>query len=357
MRVITCFVASAFDRDDVDRIYDKAIKPILRELKIRCARVDRVEHNDDIDDKIFALMDAADFCIADLTYARPSVYYEAGYVLGQGKPVVYLARSDHFKDKAADPEGNLKVHFDLQMKNIISWSEPNNAFRLRLRRRIVKVIGPQLKRREAAHKAGDESRAFKLLPISEQLASLRDIATRSLRAAGYSTRPTRPWDKELQPRRSFAASLTRRVVDVPERINIIPSERVSAKQISEERAWSFLGHVSNDSGSQRRPRQQHYSAFIHATLRPSSEGVLKSALPTFRSVAPWVVEGQGKLGLHDEHSHLIHFALIPNVQSREDFTTRFNEIFSRLSLLYRARSGLVSVRREVGKRTQKRRHI
>jgi nucleoside 2-deoxyribosyltransferase len=113
---MVCFVASAFDQKDVDAIYDEAIRPALRELKIRCTRVDRVEHNDDIDDKIFALMNAADFCIADLTYARPSVYYEAGYMFGCRKPVIYISRNDHFHTRASDPHGNLRLHFDLQNK-------------------------------------------------------------------------------------------------------------------------------------------------------------------------------------------------------------------------------------------------
>ena len=51
-----CFIASAFDHADVDAIFNKAITPVLGELKIKKLRVDRVEHNDDIDDKIFSLI-------------------------------------------------------------------------------------------------------------------------------------------------------------------------------------------------------------------------------------------------------------------------------------------------------------
>ena len=65
-------MASAFGRDDVDHVYTKLIKPTLRSLDVDAFRVDRVEHNEDIDNKLFELLDSADFCIADLTYARPS---------------------------------------------------------------------------------------------------------------------------------------------------------------------------------------------------------------------------------------------------------------------------------------------
>src|SRR4029077_16552559 len=120
--IAACFVASAFDREDVDAIYDRAIRPVLKQLHLTVKRVDRIEHNDDIDDRILQLMLEADLCIADLTYARPSVYYEAGFVSGRDKPVIYVARADHFRAKDNDPEGNLRVHFDLQMRNIIPWT-------------------------------------------------------------------------------------------------------------------------------------------------------------------------------------------------------------------------------------------
>ena len=98
-----CFIASAFGHDDVDAIYDRCVIPILRKLSVTPLRVDRVEHNEDIDNKIFELLDSADFAIADLTYARPSVYYEAGYATGKSKPVIYIAKRDHFKAHNDDP--------------------------------------------------------------------------------------------------------------------------------------------------------------------------------------------------------------------------------------------------------------
>jgi len=100
--ILKCFIASPLSHKDVDIIYDKAIRPILKELKIQPIRIDKIEHNDDIDDKIFQLLDKADFCVADLTYARPSVYYEAGYAFASGKPVIYIARKDHFVAKPSE---------------------------------------------------------------------------------------------------------------------------------------------------------------------------------------------------------------------------------------------------------------
>lgn len=142
---LKCFVASALDYPDVDAIYDRAIRQVIKDLKIGVYRVDRVDHNDDIDDRIFAMLDDSDLCIADLTYARPSVYYEAGYAFGGDKPVVYIARKDHLDKKAED---NRRVHFDLQMKNIIAWTSPDEAFKQKLRRRVQLVTAPVVARLE-----------------------------------------------------------------------------------------------------------------------------------------------------------------------------------------------------------------
>ncbi|HUS50435.1 MAG TPA: hypothetical protein VMZ91_09740, partial [Candidatus Paceibacterota bacterium] len=91
MKKISCFVACAFGKDDVDEIYENAILPVLKLMEIKPYRVDQIEHNDDIDNKIIELISKCDICIADLTYARPSVYYEAGYFTGLGKSVIFIA--------------------------------------------------------------------------------------------------------------------------------------------------------------------------------------------------------------------------------------------------------------------------
>lgn len=173
-----CFVASAFDRKDVDKIYDKIILPVLKKYSIIPLRVDRIEHNEDIDDKIFSLIEGSDFCIADLTYSRPSVYYEAGFIYGSGKPVIYIARSDHFKPKISDPEGILNIHFDLQMKNIIPWSESNFAFRKRLEKRLLKVIKPVINQKRINEIVINEEKEFnKLSLINKQKNIIANVKT------------------------------------------------------------------------------------------------------------------------------------------------------------------------------------
>jgi hypothetical protein len=175
MRKPTCFIASAFGYKDVDAIYLKAIVPVLRELGVKPLRVDRINHNEKIDSKILELISKCDFGIADLTFARPSVYYEAGFIEGLAKNVIYIARNDHFKQKEADSYGNERIHFDLITKNVISWSNVNELFKSRLKKRvnlILRSVNPKLK--ESA--VENESRQkFKEMSLTAREQALKDL--------------------------------------------------------------------------------------------------------------------------------------------------------------------------------------
>ncbi|MBL9199413.1 MAG: hypothetical protein JNL39_02855, partial [Opitutaceae bacterium] len=181
---LKCFIASAFGFEDVDRVYDRVVRRVLREQGVKALRVDRVEHNEDIDNQIFHLLNASQLCIADLTHARPSVYYEAGYATGKEKPVIYIVRSDHFRRRsnAEDPHGNLRVHFDLQMKNVISWDGSLVDFEKRLIRRL-KLVLRFLKRPATADAEKRERDEFAKCSIHERQQRLEVIAKRALRRA------------------------------------------------------------------------------------------------------------------------------------------------------------------------------
>lgn len=137
---IKCFIASAFGHNEIDRIYKFHISKILRDLKIVPQRVDKINHNEKIDSKIIELINNCHFGIADLTFARPSVYYEAGLIEGMGKNVIYISRKDHFIPKESDINGNEKIHFDLSTKNIIQWGTSNSNFNTKLNSRIKLIL-------------------------------------------------------------------------------------------------------------------------------------------------------------------------------------------------------------------------
>jgi hypothetical protein len=171
-RSLKCFVAMAFGNPETDRLYDRAIVPTLDAVNLRAVRVDRVEHNGDIDDRIIQELQDCRLVIADLTFARPSVYFEAGYAQ-RVVPVIYTCRKDHFDRGAPD---NGRVHFDLLMRNIIDWRRPDDPkFRLRLAKRLNHVLRPILTAERRAFEYGQQEAEFKSLSVNEQRRAMKQL--------------------------------------------------------------------------------------------------------------------------------------------------------------------------------------
>lgn len=189
---LKCFIASAFGREDVDTVYDRCVEPTLKKFSIKALRVDRVEHNDNIDNKIMDLLEEADFAIADLTYARPSVYFEAGYALGKDKPVICISRDDHFQAKDNDPHGLLRIHFDLKMKNIISWSNADDDFSRRLEKRLKYVLDPLIKKQKEDNKLKLERTNFQSKSVNTKLNIIKTKAESMLKVRSFSMCKSKP---------------------------------------------------------------------------------------------------------------------------------------------------------------------
>lgn len=212
---LSCFIASALGKDDVDEIYNNSFDSVLKELHIKPKRVDLIEHNEDIDDKIIELINECDFCIADLTYARPSVYFEAGYFVGLNKSVIYTARSDHFIPKEDDIFGNYKIHFDLQMKNIIRWSSTTKVktFNNKLKNRIIHITKPLLKDFDSENKIKIARVNFKRLSQKNKLISLENIFVEKFDALkakelryDFHRHERHRWNSAIKLRESLIAS-------------------------------------------------------------------------------------------------------------------------------------------------------
>ena len=174
-----------FKREDTDRVYDDIIAPILREKQVTPVRVDRIEHNDDINVRIIHELQQCDFTIADLTYARPSVYFEAGFAQ-RNVPVIYTCRKDHFSQQVNDPFSNLRVHFDLQMKNIILWASPSDSnFKKRLDRRISHTVAPLLHIGETEKKLKQDVEKFASLSLQEKTKRILNTCISLVNNSGY----------------------------------------------------------------------------------------------------------------------------------------------------------------------------
>src|SRR6478672_5340023 len=61
---------------------------IAMHCKFTIVRPDRVEHNDNVNDRIISEIRSCQFMVADFTLHRNGVYFEAGLASGLGRPVI-----------------------------------------------------------------------------------------------------------------------------------------------------------------------------------------------------------------------------------------------------------------------------
>jgi hypothetical protein len=117
-RRTSIFVACAFGHDEIDRLYDEEYKPACSAFGYEPIRVDMTEPPQTVTESIVEGINESACVLADLTYARPSVYFEVGFAHGLGIPLVLTCRSDHHRGK----DDRTRVHFDLEQYKISFWS-------------------------------------------------------------------------------------------------------------------------------------------------------------------------------------------------------------------------------------------
>jgi len=109
-----CFIAMAFDNRT--KGIREAIKSAIRKTGYNPIIIDEEHVNSDqtINDAMLAGIKKSKFCIADFTYHRNGVYFESGYALGMGKPVIYTCSKEEFKN----------AHFDIRpLQHIVYENE------------------------------------------------------------------------------------------------------------------------------------------------------------------------------------------------------------------------------------------
>lgn len=124
------FVAMWFS-DELQQAWIEGFAPGITDAGFSPRRVDLVEHNGKICDRIIAEIRRSGLLVADFTGQRGGVYFEAGYAMGFGIPVIWTCRED---DRS-------KLHFDTRQYNHIFWQTPQEL-REKLRDRILATVQP-----------------------------------------------------------------------------------------------------------------------------------------------------------------------------------------------------------------------
>lgn len=105
------FVAMWFD-DTMNDTYDKGIKPAIEACGFKSFKISEKETNNDITDEIIAEIRRSRFIVSDFTGQRGGVYFESGFAMGLGLPVIWMVKEDEIK----------KVHFDTRQFAHIVWT-------------------------------------------------------------------------------------------------------------------------------------------------------------------------------------------------------------------------------------------
>ena len=71
--------------------------------------IDEVQHNNFITPELLKYIRDSKFVVVDLTHQNNGAYFEEGYAMGLGKPVIQLCQKD------------TKLHFDIAQMNTILW--------------------------------------------------------------------------------------------------------------------------------------------------------------------------------------------------------------------------------------------
>lgn len=137
------FVAMSFTKDGeygplLTQAFEQAIMPAVeQDAGYEAIRVDRQQFLGDIVFEIIARIKECRFMVADVTEHKNGVYFEAGYAMGFGLPVIWTCHND---DMA-------QAHFDTSHMNHIVW-EDIPGLRKALANRILATIGKGPRKRE-----------------------------------------------------------------------------------------------------------------------------------------------------------------------------------------------------------------
>lgn len=116
--------------DEMRPVYDNGLARGISDAGFVSMLIPNKEHANRIDDEIIAEIRRSAFLVADFTGHRQNVYFETGFAIGLGLPVIWTCRKDYMGE----------LHFDIRQYNSIDW-ESEAELAQRLQRRIEAMFG------------------------------------------------------------------------------------------------------------------------------------------------------------------------------------------------------------------------
>ncbi|MDD4202438.1 MAG: hypothetical protein PHQ52_03130 [Candidatus Omnitrophica bacterium] len=107
------FVAFKFDTELSDELFKTIEKVCFENFELVAIKSDPLKYNGKICDKIISDIKESRFIVSDFSFQNQGVYYEAGYAMGLGIPVVRTCRKQEVG----------QLHFDTRQYSHIIWKD------------------------------------------------------------------------------------------------------------------------------------------------------------------------------------------------------------------------------------------
>ncbi len=163
----TCFMIQPFDGTIFDKRYRDCFRPAIVDAKLDPYRVDGDPAAEVLISSIEDGIRGAAICLADITLDNANVWYELGFALALGKPVVMICAA-----------GRQKFPFDIQHRNIIVYSTESSSDFDVLRSKISLTLRARLSKAELVKQAAESELVSEVNGISHsEVVALAAIAS------------------------------------------------------------------------------------------------------------------------------------------------------------------------------------
>lgn len=142
-----CFVIQPFDGGPFDKRYDDVFVPAIQKAGLEPYRVDRDPAASIPIEEIERGIRRADVCLADISLGNPNVWFELGYAIAAGRPVVLVCSHDSTR----------RYPFDIQHRAVISYRTESASDFAALQAAITKRLVAELKKESTIGKIAEST--------------------------------------------------------------------------------------------------------------------------------------------------------------------------------------------------------
>lgn len=140
----TCFVIQPFDRGRFDKRYQDCFRPAIEQAGLEPYRVDGDPSAEVLISSIESGIKNASICLADITLDNANVWYELGFALALGRPVVMVCADDREK-----------FPFDIQHRHVIVYKTESTSDFNELGLQITATLKARLSKAEMLKQAAE----------------------------------------------------------------------------------------------------------------------------------------------------------------------------------------------------------